>query len=254
MSEASTLHSQRLAAAGFTHGFSTRHGGVSAGAYATLNLGRRVGDDLERLAENHRRIAAKIGYDPARLFEASQVHGVAVLDVGAGADPDALRPTEADALVAHHRGDAVGIRTADCVPILIGDRTRGTVAAVHAGWRGVVAGVVARAVDAMHHADRGAFVAAIGPSIGPCCFEVGDDVADSIVGAVGDDVLIRTEAPRPHVDLWLAVEHQLRRSGIEIIDTLGACTRCEHDDFYSFRRDGPESGRMLSVIVAGGAE
>ncbi len=93
-------------------------------------------------------------------------------------------------------------------------------------------------------------VAAIGPSIGPCCFEVGDEVAIALASAAGDGIVLRKGLSNPHVDLWRAIEHQLRAAGVSVIDTLGRCTACETELFFSYRRDGQRSGRMLSSIAA----
>jgi YfiH family protein len=247
------LRAERLAAAGFAHAFSTRLGGVSEGPYASLNLGRAVGDDLERVHENTRRFATASGLDRSRIFEASQVHGNAVIEVHASDEPPTVRARQADALVARVPGDAVGVRTADCVPVLLADRRTGVVAAAHAGWRGVVARVVLEALRAMQ-SDPADIVAAVGPSIGPCCFEVGDDVAQQLGHAGGDGVVIRRGPSKPHVDLWRAVEHQLHDVGVRTIDTLGRCTVCEGEHFFSYRRDGQKSGRMLAAIAARAAK
>ena len=152
--------------------------------------------------------------------------------------------------MARQPGFTVGVRTADCVPVLIADRKTGAVAAVHAGWRGVVAGAVRSAMLALEPKNANDLVAAIGPSIGPCCFEVDDPVAGQLGHAAGDGIVIRRGREKPHVDLWRAVSHQLHLGGVETVDTLGACTMCEPQRFFSFRRDGARSGRMLSVIAA----
>ena len=117
----------------------------------------------------------------------------------------------------------------------------------------VVAGVVQAALRALEASDPAALVAAIGPSIGPCCFEVSPDVAAQLAEAGGDGIVLRRGGhENPHVDLWRAVEHQLRAAGVGTVDTLGECTMCDAARFFSYRRDGAESGRMLSVIVARG--
>jgi YfiH family protein len=250
MHEAVVLRSERLAEAGFLHGFSTRRGGASTGPYDSLNLGRNVGDEPEHVEQNHRRLADAIGYDPARLFDASQVHGQTVLPLRGDERPEEVRGLKADALLAREPGVAVAVRTADCVPVLIADPTTGAVVAVHAGWRGVVSGVVREAVGALDSRDPRRLIAAVGPSIGPSCFEVGEDVATALAQVAGDGIVIRRGPAKPHVDLWRAVEHQLRELGVKSIDTLGACTVCEPERFFSHRRDGPASGRMLSVVVA----
>jgi YfiH family protein len=249
-----TLRAPRLHRAGFLHGFSTRLGGTSAPPFDSMNLGRSVGDEPERVQENHARLAKSVGYDAARLFERSQVHGADVYVVREGDEPALVRAGESDAIVTRLAGTAVGVRVADCVPVLLADPESGAVAAAHAGWRGVVAGVVTATVEALSSlgAEPARLLAAIGPSIGPCCFEVGDEVASAVAESAGDGLVLRGGGPRkPHVDLWRAVEHQLYRAGVRTIDTLGQCTMCDPDRFFSFRRDGERSGRMLGVIVAG---
>jgi YfiH family protein len=248
------LVSESLTRAGFAHGFSTRAGGVSEPPYDSLDFA--LLRDPVRLRENQRRLAARVGFDPGRLFQARQVHGRALL-VAAGA-PSSLVERDADALVAEPgSGFAVAVRVADCVPVLLGDRATGRVAAAHAGWRGVVDGVLAAAVQQL--GGGRSLVAAIGPCIGPCCFEVGDDVATTIARATTAEVIVRRdEAPgKAHVDLRRAVRAQLVSLEVEdgaIDDVPGrdreACTRCQSERFYSYRRDGDASGRLLGVIVA----
>ncbi len=242
------LTSALLRTHGFAHAFADRTGGISQAPFDAANFGRNVGDEPDRVAENHRRLAEAVGYDGARLFEASQVHGAAVIE--AGGDAAALRAQPADALVARAPGDAVGVRTADCVPLLVGDRERGAVAAIHAGWRGVVQGVVPAALAAL---GGRALLVAIGPHIRGPAFEVGPEVAEEIRRAAGVEVRVGTSAAgKPLVDLAAAIRAQLARAGIapEHIDDVGGCTLTEPDRFFSFRRDGARSGRHLAVIVA----
>ncbi len=248
--EVSVLRGSRLTKAGFLHAFSTRAGGVSEAPYASLNLGRAVGDSLENVLENHKRLAVAVGYEPAHLFERSQVHGSDVYEVHSGDRTEVVREGKSDALVARSKGTAVGVRVADCVPVLVGDTVSKNVAAIHAGWRGVVNGVVREALKVLG-GDPANYVAAIGPSIGPCCFEVGDEVASQLAEAVGDGIVLRRGPTKPHVDLWRAVEQQLHHAGVKTIDTLGECTQCSREQFFSYRGEGPQSGRMLAVIVAG---
>jgi YfiH family protein len=175
----------------------------------------------------------------ARIAQARQVHGVGVATAAeeAGAAP------EADALVARAAGRlAVGVRVADCVPVLVGDAHTGDVAAIHAGWRGVVAGVIGAALREL----RGrALVAAIGPCIEACCFEVGPEVAAQV------GFVVREAGDKAYVDLRAAVRAQLRAAGVDDarIEDVRGCTK--HDErFHSFRRDGANSGRMLAAIAA----
>jgi YfiH family protein len=250
------LRSGLLTRAGFRHGFSLRTGGVSAAPFAALNLARNVGDSPEAVRENHRLFADIVGYDPARLYEVSQVHGAGV-EVAEGGDPVAFRGREADALVGRAPGVAVGVRVADCVPLLVADPSSGAVAAIHAGWRGVVAGVIRSGIEALRRASKaepGALLCAIGPHIGPDAFEVGDDVARQIAAAAPDAArVVLAREPRPHVSLERAVVAQLLALGMTAgnIERVPGCTFSEPERFYSFRRDGSRSGRHLAAIVAG---
>ena len=251
MNEALALHGELLSARGVRHGFSTRVGGVSEGPFATLNLAASPGDDREKVAENFARFSRAIDVDASRLLQTSQVHGAAVRAVSRDDDRLALLNEEADALVSRDPSCAVGVRVADCIPLLLFQEASGHVAAVHAGWRGVVAGVVRAGVETLG-GDRARIVAAIGPSIGVCCFEVGDDVAKQIVDAAhGDPSIVKRDRPKPHVDLRRAVRVQLRALGVDDarIEDVPGCTRCDAARFFSFRRDGARSGRHLAAIA-----
>lgn len=255
------LVSERLRSAGFRHGFTTRAGGVSRPPFESLDFA--LLRDPEALRENQSRLAARVGFDRALLHQTRQVHGAAVV-VADGA-PEALAAREADALVAEPgSGHAVAVRVADCVPVLLADPASGRAAAAHAGWRGVTAGVLRETVGHLARASgagaaRG-FVAAIGPCIGACCFEVGDDVAARIAAASDAAVVARRDEARGKawVDLRRAVRAQLRALGLDdaSIDDVptaamhAGCTRCDAARFYSYRRDGDQSGRLLSVVVA----
>lgn len=244
------LRSALLARHGFAHGFSLRTGGVSEGPFATLNLGRSVGDDPLAVAENARRFAEAIGVDLARLHEVSQVHGRAVLSVAPQADVSSSRSVEADALVARG-GAAAAVRTADCMPILVAHPPSGAVAAVHAGWRGVVARVLDAAIDAMAVPPE-ELLAAIGPHIRAEAFEIGDDVAREIAAsACGADVILR-RSPRPHADLARAVRAQLAARGVvdDRVDDVGGCTLTDAARFFSHRRDAGRTGRHLAAIAS----
>lgn len=243
------LQARTLLARGFVHAFSTRSGGVSGGPFASLNLGGHVGDDPDNVRENHRRLARAVGYFPEALHQTLQVHGAMVWRHGPGASPDDTGTVRADALVAATQGVAVAVRVADCVPVLLADVATGAVAAVHAGWRGVVAGVVGASLDVLGARSENV-LAAVGPSIGPCCFEVGDDVARAIAASTPAPVVVHRPRAKPHVDLWRAVEAQLRARGVTRVEVLERCTVCEATSFFSFRRDGLRSGRMVAVIVA----
>lgn len=174
-----------------------------------------------------------------------QVHGCAV------ARPPWTEPPDADASVTGQAGDLLAIETADCLPILIVDPIRRQVAAAHAGWRGTVARVAQAAVRGL--VDAGSepldLLACLGPSIGPCCYEVGEDVEEAF-GATGARFLVPGTGGRKHLDVTAANRFQLVGAGLAAskIDTLDLCTRCREDLFFSYRRDGANAGRMISVV------
>jgi len=168
--------------ADFVHGFTTRAGGVSAPPFDTLNLGGKWGDDPARVVENRRRLAGAV---PGRCYVARQVHGPAIVRVRAGEGAEAIARVEADGLVSDAVGVSLGVFVADCIPALIADPRTGAFASVHAGWRGTVAGVLPAAVRALateFGARPGDLRIALGPAIGPCCFEVGEEVVATLLG------------------------------------------------------------------------
>jgi YfiH family protein len=256
------LRSPVLAALGVAHGFNLRTGGVSVAPYASFNLGRSVGDDPAAVAQNIERFAHALCSEPERLFTTSQVHGATVRVVQAGEDAALVRADEADALATAVAGCAVGIRVADCVPVLLIDAASGAVGAAHAGWRGVVQEVALRALESVlelggEHGRVSEVRAAIFPHIRPCCFEVGDEVAQPLAtcaskfGAPLPQAIDRTRE-KPHVNLAAILRAQLARAGVPAsqIDDVPGCTRCEPERFFSFRREGQRSGRHIAAIVA----
>lgn len=248
------LESALLAREGVPHGFSLRSGGVSEGPYESLNLGESVGDDPVSVRTNLRRLLDAAGGEVARLATVRQVHGSSVaLAVAHGQGVRLDGPSEADALVAA-RGAWVGVRTADCVPLLLHDPRNGVSAAVHAGWRGTVADVAGRAIETMtrvYGTRPSELRAAVGPSIGPCCFEVGDEVAARFSDApFGRGLVERQPSGRAHVRLDEANVRLLLRRGIspQAIDRVAPCTVCDPERFFSHRRDAGLTGRHLSFV------
>lgn len=234
------------------HGFPTRAGGVSLAPFDSLNTSRVVGDVNEHVTENLRRLAEAATVDADRLFSVSQVHGDAVVEA-----PNVTSKTEADAVWTHSPGVAVGVRTADCVPILLHDPRSGRVAAVHAGWRGVISEIVARTLEIW--AGQGTNLtevrAAIGPCIQRCCFEVDGDLPARFADAFGLEVVVPVEGKvKRHLDLPQAVGKTLRRLGVPDahVVTLPHCTMCD-DRFFSHRRERGVTGRHLSFITCVGA-
>ena len=236
------------------HAFCTRRGGVSDGAYATLNCGLSGDDRPERVRENRARAARAAGADPARLVSLYQVHGAQVVTVREPW-PDSERP-EADAMVTSAPGVALGVVTADCAPVLFADRTAGVVGAAHAGWRGTVAGVLEATVAAMEAlgAERGRIVAAIGPCIGARSYEVGPDLRDAVL-ATGNGEAQFERGVRP--DRWLfdlASYCVLRLAPICRVEQVVADTLADEARFFSHRRrtlaGGGPLGHQLSVVTA----
>jgi polyphenol oxidase len=213
--------------------FSTRVGGVSEGPYASLNLGLLTGDERSRVEENRRRLLAAAGAHPERVSWPRQVHGAGVIRANEHA-------AEADAIWTDEPGRALMVVTADCVPAALA-RLDGApaVALVHVGWRGLLAGVLSAARAAL----GGRLVAAaVGPGIGPCCYEVEEDVAGPVRAAFGFG-LVRDS----HLDLPGAVERALQAAGVVRVDRLDSCTACEADRFFSHRRDRGQTGRQGAV-------
>jgi len=235
----------------FPHGFSTRRGGVSPAPWDSLNLGGAVGDEPARVAENWRLLESATGLAFARV---KQVHGAAVVTASAGCTPW----EEADVVVTRTAGVAACVAVADCVPVLIADPASGAVAAVHAGWRGTLARAAAAAVEALTRGGAvrpGGLLAAIGPAIGPCCYEVSSELAVRFEEAFGPGVVDRGGAA-PRLDLWEANARALAAAGLapERIDRLRRCTACERAVFFSHRRDAGATGRQAAWIAPGAGD
>jgi YfiH family protein len=217
-------------------GFTTREGGVSDGPFASLNLGAKGGDAPSCVSENRRLACEALGLEAARLAFNRQRHSTAVLRAEAG-----VGGRDGDALWTDEPGVPLLAVTADCLPIAIASTNgRPALAIVHAGWRGLAAGVVGAAVAAL---GGGPAVGAIGPAIGPCCYEVGPEVS-----ALFDADLTRGGI----LDLWSAGERTLRRAGVERVERVDLCTRCNEELFFSHRRQGPRRGAqgVIGAVAA----
>jgi YfiH family protein len=234
------LHSPLLA--DLPHGFTTRAGGRSGPPFNSLNLGDLVGDEPAQVAENWRQLEQATGLEFARV---RQVHGKRIVP---GLAPSPPRD-EADGVTSSTVGLAACVAVADCVPILLARPDGRAVAAVHAGWRGTLARIAAEGVRALATGGDGeAPLAVIGPSIGPCCYQVSEDLADQFAAAFGPRVIQRG-ARGPHLDLWVANERALRDAGVVRVAQLRRCTACEPRLFYSHRRDGGRTGRMVAFVA-----
>lgn len=239
-----------------THCFTTRRGGVSTGALESLNIGLHRGDDPENVVKNYDILAKALDFDASKLVLTRQTHSDIVRVVTA-ADCNGLdhhQYPESDALVTNTPGVGLVIFTADCTPILFHDPVTGAVGAVHAGWRGTASGIVKKAVEAMantYGCRAENICAAIGPNIGPCCFETDRDVPEAMLAAFGDDALpfIREKGQKFYVNLKELNALWLRRSGVSVVDISTHCTACERDLYWSHRRTGPARGSQGAIIV-----
>ena len=245
------LESALLREAGFRHAFFTRNGGVSEGAYRSLSFSIAAGDSAQHVNQNLQRAAIALGVESDRIYFLSQVHGRLTHTLHGNETQASLMHVEGDALVSRARL-ACGVRSADCVPVLIADRLSGAVAAAHAGWRGAANGVVTSAIEALRALSPSPdLVAAIGPHISQAAFEVSEDVAETLLNASLDREIVDRTHAKPHVDLRRMLRAELRANGLSeaSIDDVWGCTVLEPARFFSFRRDGKASGRHLSAIV-----
>jgi YfiH family protein len=226
---------------GYEVGFTTRVGGVSEGPYASLNLGRKSGDEVERVDENRRIMCSAIGADLEKLALNYQVHSARVLQAA-----PAMRGEHADGLWTDDQGLPILAMSADCLPIVLvrAGASEPAVAVLHAGWRGLLEGIAAAGAQAL---GGGTLTAAIGPGIGPCCYEVGEEVAAPFRERFGDDV-VRDR----RLDLWTSAEHALRAAGVERVDRFDRCTACEPETFFSHRRDAGRTGRQGVIAYVAG--
>lgn len=207
-------------------------------------FGQRLGPGPETREDTSARVRAALE-SSGRLLLLRQVHGTTVVAAPWEGTP------EADAALATTPGLLVGIATADCLPVLLVDPTRRAVAAAHAGWRGTAGGIAARAVEALRAAGSRAddLLAALGPGIGPCCYEVGEDVRTAF-GPGGERLFRPGPRGRPHLDVRAANARQLEDAGVPPtrIHLVEDCTSCRSELYYSYRRDGAGTGRMISFV------
>lgn len=255
------------------HGFSTRHGGVSKlDGKAALNLGFTEWDTRDNVKENRKRLQAAIGAQDFKLVSLLQFHSDAILHF----ETAPTEPARGDASATKSAGLLLAVQTADCVPILLVDPKNRAVAAVHAGWRGTLARIVEKAVGRMHMqfgSQPADLMAAIGPAIGGCCYEVGTEVAAAFSGQFPNaaeffDELRTGDEPNPlqwlnmmppgHqpppkkvlLNLPKANRLQLEAAGVpaDHIFASDLCTACRRDLLFSYRKEGPESGRMMALV------
>jgi YfiH family protein len=242
------------------HAFCTRLGGVSRGAYDNLNFSFREGDPTDRVSKNWEMLAAAFEVPFGQFLVVNQIHEDRILLIDQEhPKPSENQPLQYDAILTDRPGLAIGIKTADCVPILMVDPVRRVIGAVHAGWKGTALGIAAKAVDALlsrYLSKPSDLIVAVGPAIGPCCYQVDEVVFESMSGQTGRDSLFRScrEKRKWMLDLPLANRLQLERAGIlsRNIVASGFCTACRGDFFFSHRREKGKTGRHLNFIMIRG--
>ena len=230
------------------HGFSTRLGGVSQGPYRGLNIGQTSADVPRRVHENRERLSRALGLPLVRIL--NMVHGTHVVRV----DSAPATARTGDACITDRPGQAMMITTADCVPLFFHDPVREAVGLAHAGWRGTVAGMAEATVEALARefgSRPGDLQVAVGPALGPCCFEVEADVAEAFRERFEGQDLVSERGNKFAVDLWQANLSCLLAAGVPEgqICVARLCTSCREDLFFSFRRDRKVTGRMAAVIA-----
>jgi YfiH family protein len=244
----------------FVQGVFARQGGVSQGPWRGLNVGHTVGDDGRAVEVNHHRICQALGISREAITTAEQVHGARVAQVKPSDCGVTFSAT--DGLLTDVRGAVLMLRFADCVPLLFFDPRRPAVGLAHAGWRGTLAGVATRMVESMQEAFGSLpeqLLVGIGPAIGPCCYEVGPDLADRVhtrfplwpdlIHWRPGSVLEGTPGNRPYLNLWRANRRQLEAAGVRSVVVAQHCTACHSDEFYSHRaayRSSPSSSDQQS--------
>jgi len=220
----------------------TRHGGVSQGGYAGFNLADHVGDDPYAVKQNRHQLRVDLAL-PREPCWLQQVHGTRIIDAGSSA-----WGLEADGSVAFQAGVVCAVMTADCLPVFLTDREGTRVAALHAGWRGLAAGILEQGVDALEASPEQLF-AYLGPAIGPQAFEVGDEVRQAFCEHDPEavDAFRPTGSGKWLADIYLLARRRLNSKGLKDVYGGGRCTFQEEADFFSYRRD-KTCGRMASLI------
>ena len=241
------------------HCFTTRLGGVSIGHLAAMNIAMHRGDPPETVQENYRILGRALGFVPEDLVLTRQTHSdiVRVVDRGHRMGLDHRDYPECDALITNDPGVGLVVFTADCTPILLHDPVTGAVGAIHAGWRGTAAGIAVKTVTAMVNTfgcDPKDIRAAIGPNIGPCCFETDRDVPDAMIAALSKDAAacIVPRGNKFYVNLKELNALWLRNTGVENIEISPLCTACHQDLFWSHRKMGNARGSQGAVIICKG--
>ncbi len=234
------------------HGITTRHGGVSTSHWSSLNLTKGNGDDHLAVEENLRRAAHALGVSREDLVSPNQRHTTRARQVGRAERGHII--SETDTLFTNETDVPILLRYADCTPILLYDPAHHAGAVIHSGWRGTVAGAIPAAVRALREAFGSRpqdLIAGIGPCIGPCCYEVGDEVVDAVRSAFDrpEALMPRNGDDRRHFDLWAANRYWLAESGVVHVELAEVCTACHQDEFFSYRGGAGRTGHFGALMM-----
>jgi YfiH family protein len=243
------LVSEELASLGVLAAFTERTGGASEAPFDSLNVSFSAGDEPERVAANRRTIVHALETPPFTLVH--QVHGPRIVRVGgkrsgAGFEPGSPPVADADGMATSSERVPLAVQTADCMPMILASANEALVAIVHAGWRGFAAGVVAEGAALFE--EPAGVRAAIGPTIGPDHFEVGEDVALAVAAGSDEGAVTEKRDGSIFLDLVATARRVLRAAGVRKVEDTGICTACEGERFFSYRRDG-ETGRQLALAM-----
>lgn len=246
---------------GFIHGISTRYGGISHGFFDSMNLGLHVQDEKEAVVANRSLFCKALGVDQKSIVTCQQVHGAEIVKVtremaGSGSEDFSNTVQGADALVTNEPGIPLMLFFADCTPILLVDPVKKVIGLAHGGWKGTVASIGAKTVQKMklEYGSRPEdMVAAIGPAIGPCCYEVGVEVAEQFIqrfSSIKNRILTSKTNGRYQLNLWEANRLQLQGAGLlgDSIDMAGVCTCCNNRQFFSYRAENGKCGRIAALL------
>jgi len=252
------LEPELLTAAGVSsQGFTTRHEGVSRPPYNSLNLGTSTLDALHNVEGNRRLLVHAFGGSPERFVAVNQVHGLDLLVIDSP-NPDYLhfQRLECDGIITNQREVMIAVSVADCAPVLLLDPERKVIAALHAGWKGTAGNICGKGVAAMvdiFGSDPDRILAAVGPAIGPCCYEVDLPVVEAFRNQGGgyERFAEPSAAGRWRLDIPAAIVAQLRAAGLSAhnIEVATQCVSCTHELFFSYRRDKGETGRQMGFIM-----
>ncbi len=237
-----------------SHGFTTREGGASSPPFDSLNLGWGIGDEEDRVEENHGRLATALGFPPDQIFGVSQVHGDHSARIDREDFPSQVRSQTADALISDRTGILLTVRTADCCPVLVVDPVRQIVAAIHAGWRGTLARIVPKTVDRLRiefGSSPENLRVAVGPTISAGHYAVSEAIASDFAREldIASPLVVWVDRS-PHLDLAATNVELARRCGVPSAQIWSAqiCTFKNRDRFFSYRRDGKSTGRCVGAV------